>query len=250
MRLLTLFFLTLLCTCARAQTSRHSLSYRIGWQSVERAHFNERINVPDLSFGVSNPNAVTAVLRYRYQWKEGLSIYVGAGLEKHDRIVEAVWILQPDDFFQPSEANRVLRHKFRSPLLEAGFDIIRPVHQRWALVLATGLQFSKPRKMGTTSGHFEALDSDGRSRRFVVATFHTNRKGELFTALVVAPGIRWQPTEKVFLTVRGTVLRSSQNFITDGEVWTQIDQEIDKRTTTFHQPYNYLGTELEVSYVF
>lgn len=228
-----------------AQTSPHGFSFRAGVKSMDKFDIVQ----PDprvVSIDISNPAAFGASLRYNHYFGERFGVYAGFG----------VTLASASIIFRRPPVNGLPFGSGGGPVtnqnashLELGASYAYPLTYRLSLVAEVGGQLVNVGQ----GGGFGTQRTSNEAGEILLANSYSyleNPNQETGFALQVAPGIRYQLSDRFYLTLRGDFIFSGTKLLESGMMEASNKDFPEPTTGTFERTYAGKGIDLMASYRF
>lgn len=247
MRFLLLLFFLFVAGSGFAQTSPHGFSFRAGIKAMDDYSIVQpnpevaRINiVDDPAFGAS--------LRYNYYFSDRISAYAGFGITlTNSFILFERGPLEVENFRFGSGSGPGVSQAVSQ--IELGVSYAYPLTYRLSLVAEMGGQLVNVRQ-GGGSGVNRVSDQDNEVIFENSYSYAENPNQETGFALQVAPGIRYQLSDRFYLTLRGDFIFSNTQLLESGIMEASNKDFPEPTTGTFKRTYAGKGLDLMASYRF
>lgn len=245
MRFLILLYFFATAGNGFAQTSAHGFSFRAGIKAMDDYAITQpdpevaRINI------VENP-AHGASLRYNYYFSDRISAYAGFGVTLTNSFIlfeRGPFEGQNFRFGSGPGVNQAVSQ------IELGVSYAYPLTYRLSLVAEVGGQLVNVGQ----GGGFGTQRTSNEAGEILLANSYSyleNPNQETGFALQVAPGLRYQLSDRFYLTLRGDFIFSGTKLLESGMMEASNKDFPEPTTGTFERTYAGKGIDLMASYRF
>lgn len=245
MKNLFLFFILFVSGSTFAQNSAHGFSFRVGAKSMK----NFDIVQPDprvVSIDITGSLGFGASLRYNHYFGENFGAYAGFGVTLTN---SSIIFRRPATNGQPFGSGGGPVVYQNASHLEFGVSYAYPLTYRLALVAEVGGQIVNVRT-GGGRGTQRTTNQDNEILLANSYSYLENPNQETGFALQVAPGLRYQLSDRFYLTLRGDFIFSGTKLLESGMMEASNKDFPEPTTGTFERTYAGKGIDLMASYRF